>query len=81
MKKRMYPHELVGQIINIVAATNKTLVGLQGKVVDETKFTIKIEVNGSFKTVLKKGISFALSNGEIVEGNTIIKRSEDRLKG
>ena len=76
------PQELIGEEITIVAAKNKSNLGLQGMVVDETKALIRITVAGITKALLKKTITLKiLRTGEIIEGNDIVKRPEDRIKG
>ena len=79
---RVFPHELVGEEITIVDSTNESEIGLTGKVVDETKITLKLETqNGEIKTILKQNATIKLKTGELIRGVTIAKRSEDRIKG
>lgn len=55
---------------------------MKGKIVDETKMTIKIQQKKEIKTLLKSNITFKLLlTDEIIVGMEIIKRPEDRLKG
>ena len=69
--------EFIGATIEIVDATNKSLVGKKGKVIDETKNTITLE---NKKIILKNSV--ALKIGEkIISGNTITKRPYERIKG
>ncbi len=80
----VYPYELVGKIVEIVSATNETLVGMKGKLVDETKMTLKLEqdLTQNVKILLKNQITFKLvETGEVIDGKSITKRPEDRLKG
>ncbi|MBS3172415.1 ribonuclease P protein subunit [Candidatus Woesearchaeota archaeon] len=72
----IWKRELVGSRIEIVDATNKTLVGVKGKVIDETKNTITLDNN---KKILKSHVTLRVNN-EIVEGKTIQRRPEDRIK-
>ncbi len=77
-----YPHELIGQMIEIVHASNKQLEGLQGKIVDETKSTIALEHAGKTKILLKKAITFRLrASGRVLKGNELIRKPEERIKG
>ena len=81
-KKETYPHELIGEKVKIVDSKNKSNVNIIGKVVDETKMTIKIDCLGKIKTLLKNNIQFmVVRNGQIVNGKEITKRPEERLKG
>lgn len=74
--KNVWKGELIGSNIEVVSSTNKTLIGLKGKIIDETKNTITLD-NG--KKMLKSHIIFKIKN-EIVDGKTIQKRPEDRIK-
>ncbi|HHE67562.1 MAG TPA: ribonuclease P protein subunit, partial [Candidatus Parcubacteria bacterium] len=42
MTKKVYPYELIGQEIEIIDSQNKSNLHLKGKIVDETKYTLKI---------------------------------------
>ena len=84
VKITVYPHELVGKVVEIVSATNNSLERLKGKIVDETKMTLKLEQEKTktVKILLKNQITFKLvKTGEVIEGKMITKRPEDRLKG
>ena len=76
---KTYPHELIGQEIEIIDSKNKSNLHLKGKVVDETKYTIKITFQGETKTLMKDNIVFKLKD-KIIEGKTITKRPEERIK-
>jgi ribonuclease P protein subunit POP4 len=82
MKQKSFPEELIGEEITIVDSSNKSNVGLHGKIVDETKSTIKVVQGGRTLTVLKNTITFRIERTKkVIVGNTIIKRPEERLKG
>ena len=82
MKKTVFPHELIGEEVMVIEATNPSLVGLTGKVVDETKATIRVLQDGEIKTLLKNAVVLKLlRTGKIIDGKTLLKRPEDRLKG
>lgn len=77
-----FPHELIGKEITIIRADNPCLFGIAGKVVDETKFTIKVKQEGKVKMLLKKNIAFRIGvAGPVIEGKNIAKKPEERLKG
>ncbi|HLD00438.1 MAG TPA: ribonuclease P protein subunit [Candidatus Nanoarchaeia archaeon] len=81
-KKIVYPFELIGKEISLLKSTNPACLNLRGKVVDETKETIKLKLDGEIKTLLKKTITFQIvSTGQIIAGREITKRPEERLKG
>ncbi len=76
-------HEFIGLDVVVVDAENKTLVGIKGEIVDETKNTFVIETEHGEKSVLKKGASFQVSiqNQEIIiKGDILVGRPEDRIK-
>ncbi|MBU2589723.1 MAG: ribonuclease P protein subunit [Nanoarchaeota archaeon] len=76
-------HELIGLEIKVVESTNKSLVGKQGTIVDETKNTLTIKKNGKETKLLKTAIIFETEiNGTTVQvdGKEIAKRPEDRIK-
>ncbi len=78
---RAYARELIGERIEVVHSTQKQLAGLQGKIVDETKSTITLEHDGKTKRLLKNTITFRLqSSGEVIDGKTLRRRSEERIK-
>ena len=75
-----YAAEFIGAKIKIIDATNRSLVGLEGSVLDETKNSFKIKNNNQEeKTVLKKGALFMIDN-IIIKGDEVIKRPEERIK-
>jgi RNase P/RNase MRP subunit p29 len=82
MKKKVFAHELIGKEIEIISSTNKSYQGFHGVIVDETKATLKVRVQGLVKTLLKSAITFKIKGSDVViEGSSITKRSEDRIKG
>ncbi len=79
-----YPEELIGTSMEVLSSTNPSEVGIKGKVVDETKATLKIEVAGKIvgkiKTLLKSHLTIKLATGEIIAGKNLLKRPEERIK-
>ena len=77
-------HEFIGLETNVVKSSNPDLVGITGKVVDETHNTFTILHDNKEKVVVKEiaVFDFALPDGTIVEidGKVIMGKSEDRLK-
>lgn len=75
--------EFVGKEAEIVRTRNKQLLGLKGKIVDETRNSFKLLVNRrnfrELKIILKKDNTFIIGH-KMFDGNKIMKRSEDRLK-
>ena len=66
--------------LTVKASPDTQLVGLSGMVVDETRRTIVIDVDGKTKTLAKNVIDFTLDNeGELIQGATVCQRPEDRI--
>ena len=77
-------HELIGLKVKIKQSTNKSQIGLRGRVVDETYKTLKIETRKGEKAIPKDiaVFIFVLPNGTKVQvdGKVLIGRPEDRIK-
>ena len=76
-------HELIGKHISVVEATNPSLVGLNGEIIDETKQLLVISTPQGEKKLLKKHITILIKvDGKpyIVKGLALVGRSEERLK-
>lgn len=81
--KNILKHELIGLDVEVVGAGNKSLVGIKGTVVDETKNTLIIETAKGEKIVLKGNVELKLRiDGEeiIINGENLVGRPEDRIK-
>jgi len=80
--KKTFPYELIGEEVEVVSSTNPSNLGMIGKIVDETKFTLKIKISKQIKTVFKRNIVFRLKKNHLVlDGKDLVKRPEERLKG
>jgi len=77
-------HEVIGLKVKIARTVNKELVGLAGKVVDETRNTLTIFDGTRSMTVPKDTAMFYfyLPTDEIVgvDGKRLVGRPEDRVK-
>lgn len=75
--------ELIGLEVEVVDAKNKSLIGIKGKIVDETKNTFVIETNGKEKNLLKDQVTLIIDFKKEkirVEGKLFLGRSEERIK-
>jgi ribonuclease P protein subunit POP4 len=76
--------EFIGTKGKIAKSPHADYLGIQGKVVNETKNTFTIMHNGKAKTVIKNSavFNFKLSDGTTIEidGKLLTGRPEDRLK-
>ncbi|MCX8174210.1 MAG: ribonuclease P protein subunit [Thermoplasmata archaeon] len=79
--KRWLKHEFIGHEIEIVSAPQKSLAGIRGVVVDETKNMLVIHVEGEDMKIQKKNLLFRiLPENQVIDGNRIMFRPEDRIK-
>lgn len=76
-------HELIGLMCQVTDAKNKDLIGLKGKIIDETKNTLKIRYKNKTKILLKNQITLAIKiKNKIIQikGEKLNKRPEERIK-
>jgi ribonuclease P protein subunit POP4 len=77
-------HEFIGLETKVVKSSNPHVVGIAGKVVDETRNTLTILHSGKRKVIVKDTavFDFVLPDGTVVEidGKVIMGRPEDRIK-
>ncbi len=77
-------HELIGMDTEISNSSNPQLIGLNGRIVDETKSMIIINTVNGTKSIPKSNNDwkFTVDNKDIIiNGSKIAKRSFDRLGG
>jgi ribonuclease P protein subunit POP4 len=76
-------HELIGLNTEIVKSKNLNLVGLKGKIIDETKNTLTIKQKGKMKKIIKDQVTLNLKVENKIfqlDGKNLVGRPEDRLK-
>jgi ribonuclease P protein subunit POP4 len=81
--KDIIKHELIGLKVKIVDSKNKSNIGIQGKIIDETKHTIMIESKDEKKRLFKNNITIDVHvdkkivriNGKLLSG-----RPKERVK-
>ena len=77
-------HEFIGLEAKVVRSSNPQVVGISGRVVDETRNTFTILHNGKRRVVIKDTavFDFVMLDGAVVEidGKVIIGRPEVRIK-
>ena len=78
-KPRSATIALVGETAEITEAKNKTLVGVKGRIIDETKSTITIQDGNKTKKIIKEQVKITI-NGKTIDGKNIIGRPETRIK-
>lgn len=75
--------ELIGLELTVVDSPNKSIVGLHGKIIDETKQTLVINTSKGRKQLLKHAVTVEmLMDGKkiIMQGKLLVGRPEDRIK-
>ena len=81
--KGILKEELIGLEVEVIDAKNKSLIGIKGKIIDETKYTLVFETSKGIKKVLKEQVTLKLpyKNKKLsVEGKLLIGRPYERLK-
>ncbi len=83
--QNIFRHEFIGLPVKVAESSHEGYKGIKGRVVDETKNTIKIEdMEGNEKVIPKKValFQFTLPDGVKVEvnGKVIAIRPENRIK-
>lgn len=77
-------HEFIGLNTEIVQSTNPQVIGLNGRVINETKSMFTINTGNGIKSMVKAENSwkFVIENKEVVvDGTRIAKRPFDRVGG
>lgn len=77
-------HELIGLYTTVVESNDPGIMGLTGKVVDETKSMLILDTKSGIKKVAKENTQwkFFLNDEEtLVSGNTLTKRPQERIGG
>ncbi len=75
-------HEMIGLYTTIVESANRQIVGLSGKIVDETKSTFVLETVNGIKMIPKEHSNWKfICDGKlvVVKGSSILKRSYERM--
>lgn len=81
--KGILKQELIGLETEIVSAKNKSLIGIRGRIINETKFLLYVETKKGIKKILKEQATFKLPyKGKklAVEGKLLIGRPYERLR-
>jgi len=77
-------HELVGLGVRMLDRTNHNFIGDSGTVVDESRNTLTVDIEGQLKNYVKdqSTFSFRVPAGQWVrvDGKLLVGRPEDRIK-
>ena len=80
--KNLINHELIGLDVTIVESTNRNLIGLSGKIIDETKSMFNIDTSKGSKLISKSHNNWKFDLDGIpviVNGSRITRRSYERV--
>jgi ribonuclease P protein subunit POP4 len=80
----IHSHEFIGLDTEIVQSTNPQVIGLNGRIINETKSMFTINTENGVKSIAKStnDWKFSIQNKDvIVDGSKITKRPFDRLGG
>ncbi len=77
-------HELIGLEAEIVESSNPSQIGIRGRVIDETRQTLTLEVSDKPKSFVKDQCKFRFILPDrkrvMVRGELLVSRPEDRIK-
>jgi ribonuclease P protein subunit POP4 len=74
-----HQQEFIGRTVVIRKSSNKDQEDLKGKIIDETKNTFTIQTTKKKVMIMKKDKEFMIGK-DMIKGNSIMKRPEDRIK-
>ncbi len=66
--------------LEVVSATDPSLVGRSGIVVSESRNTVTVEEHDGMSIFAKNTIQFTINNSEPVVGSMVCQRPEDRVQ-
>lgn len=76
-------HEFIGQDVTVVHASNQSLIGTSGVIIDETRGAFTIKTVSGLKMVGKKGATFRLRLAEKgivdLDGSALLMAPERRI--
>lgn len=73
--------ELIGSEIKVIDSKNRANIGIDGKIIDETKNMIMLGTKKGVKKLIKEDVTIKLlKEGIIISGKLLVSRPEDRIK-
>lgn len=72
---KTHQRPLIGKHVTVTTATNASLIGITGKVLDETKYTLRV----GDKTIIKSHATITIDN-TATNGEHINKQPTERIK-
>jgi ribonuclease P protein subunit POP4 len=77
--KKFIKGELIGRRVKVIDCTDRSLQGIEGHIVDETKHMLTVETTTTLKKIAKNTATFDI-DGRTVNGQRIRYRPEDRIR-
>ena len=81
-QENLFMHELIGLEATVMKSNNEQIIGISGKIVDETKSMLFLNTVNGIKKLPKENAEWKFSfdkNELIVNGNLLAKRPQERL--
>lgn len=75
-------NELVGLYTSVIESTNSQIIGLSGKIVNETKSMLEIQTRNGLKKIPKNHSKWQVNTDTqkfVIDGASINKRPQDRI--
>lgn len=72
--------EFIGIHAEVVDSTNQSLVGINGRIVDETQHMFTLKIGSESKMIPKQNTVWKFANEQVINGDLVAKRPEDRIK-
>ncbi|MCD6414822.1 MAG: ribonuclease P protein subunit [Candidatus Diapherotrites archaeon] len=76
-------HELIGLNCRVIGSSQKSLVGVEGRIVDETLNMLIVETSTGEKRLQKESVTLEIEFPEgkfVISGKDIMQRPYERLK-
>ena len=77
--KQLLKRGIIGCNAEVIGGNNKALVGINGKIIDETKNILVIDTNKGRKRIIKNTVTLKI-NGIEVKGTELIGNVDERIK-
>ena len=81
--KNLACHEWIGLNAKVAESTDKSRIGIKGKIIDETKNLVVIETKNGEKKLPKKEVMLMVELGKekvLLDCSKLSQRPEDRIK-
>ena len=83
-QENLFMHELIGLDAAVVKSNNVQIIGISGRIIDETRSMLFLNTINGIKKIPKENVEWNFSfdkNESVVNGNLLTKRPQERLGG